>query len=47
VPWTRTVYAVRGNQLVVTSKDAGTTRIHDDPSVPLLNRFDCLGKIYP
>lgn len=47
VPWTRTVYAVRGKQLVVTAKDAGTTRIHDDPGVPLLNRFDCLGAIYP
>lgn len=47
VPWTRTVYEVRGKQLVVTSKDAGTTKIHDDPSVPLLNRFDCLGAVYP
>lgn len=46
-PWTRTVYVVRGKQLVVTQKDAGTTKIHDDPSVPLLNRFDCLGKTYP
>lgn len=47
VAWTRTVYAVRGRQLVVTSKDAGTTKIHDDPSVPLLNRLDCLGVVYP
>jgi hypothetical protein len=46
-PWTRTVYAVRGKQLVVTSTDAGITKIRDDPSVPLLNRFDCLGSIYP
>lgn len=47
VPWTRTVYVVRGKQLVATAKDTGTTKIHDDPSVPLLNRFDCFGAIYP
>lgn len=47
VPWTRTVYAVRGKQLVTMAKDAGTTTIRNDPSVPLLNRFDCLGAVYP
>lgn len=47
VSWTRTVYVAHGNQLVLTSKAEGTTKIHDDPSVPLLNRFECFGSVDP
>lgn len=47
VPWERTTYALRGDSLVATASDTGTTRVHHDPSVPLLNRFECLGAVYP
>lgn len=47
VSWTRTVFVLRGNELVVTAKDTGTSRVPNDPTVPLFNHFDCLGAIYP
>lgn len=41
--WIRTTFVLRGNRLVSTGEERGTTRIHDDPSVPLINHFECLG----
>jgi len=47
VDWTRRRMIVRGNRLVTIARQKGTSRIPNDPSVPLINRFDCLGSVYP
>jgi hypothetical protein len=47
VGWTRTTLVMRGDRLVKTAAETGVSRVHDDPTVPLLNSFDCLGSRYP
>jgi hypothetical protein len=47
VGWRRTTLVLRGNRLVKTAEQTGVSKIHDDPTVPLLNSFDCLGRHYP
>ena len=48
VGWTRTTFVVRGDRLVKTGEDHGTSARDDDPSVPLIDSFECLGGIiYP